>query len=73
MSNLETLIAGGVLPASLGDNPAGSKGFNIEQLTDDEKCAIEELTDDEVTHMISGGHKLGLEFFVKHCPHGAFF
>ena len=40
---------------------------------DDEKAAIESLTDAEVNHLISSKQKLGEGFIKKHMPHGMMF
>lgn len=43
------------------------------KFTDDEKTAIESLTDAEVKHLISSKQKLGDAFIKKHMPHGMMF
>jgi hypothetical protein len=40
---------------------------------DDEKDAIESLSEDEVDSLISGKEKLGEAFIKKHMPHGMMF
>lgn len=60
--NLQALIQAGVVPDRCRDD-----------LTDEDIEAINSLTDDEVTYMISGAQKLGDDFFKRHCPHGFYF
>jgi hypothetical protein len=43
------------------------------KFNDDEKAAIESLTDAEVNHLISSKQKLGEGFIKKHMPHGMMF
>jgi hypothetical protein len=43
------------------------------KFTDDEKAAIESLSDAEVNHLISSKQKLGEGFIKKHVPHGMMF
>ena len=43
------------------------------KFSDEEKAAIESLTDAEVNHLISSKQKLGEAFIKKHMPHGMMF
>lgn len=43
------------------------------KFTEEEKAAIESLTDAEVNHLISSKQKLGDAFIKKHMPHGMMF
>lgn len=43
------------------------------KFSDDEKAAIESLSDAEVSHLISSKQKLGDAFVKKHMPHGMMF
>lgn len=62
MTNLDTLKDAGVINADC-----------IEHMTDDDRTAIDSLTADEIAAMISGGQKLGQNFFERMCPHGIYF
>lgn len=62
-SNLESLVEAGVIPAD-----------SVDDLTDDDLTAIESMSQEEVTSVITITRKLGgKDFFKKLCPHGAFF
>jgi len=61
-NNLGVLIEAGVIPE-------GTRN----ELTDEDLVAIESLSQEEVSTVISVTGKLGDEFFKKLCPHGAFF
>lgn len=43
------------------------------KFTEEEKAAIESLTNAEVNHLISSKQKLGDAFIKKHMPHGMMF
>jgi len=60
MTNIERLTDAGVVPA----------GHEFE---DDEKEAIESLSNHEVDALISSKDKLGEDFIRKHVPHGMMF
>lgn len=62
MTNLEALKDAGVIAAECEDH-----------MTDDDRAAVDSLTTDEISAMISGGQKLGQNFFERLCPHGIYF
>lgn len=62
MTNLDTLREAGVISAE-----------GMDEMTADDQRAVESLTAGEISAMISGGQKLGQDFFKRQYPHGIYF
>ncbi len=62
MTNMATLKDAGVISAEAE-----------KRMTDEDYAAIETLSADEVEYMISGGLKLGKDFFDRLGAHGIYF
>ena len=60
--NVDMLIRSGILPADCKKS-----------LTKEDVEAINCLSEAEITHIISAGHKLGEEFFKRQGSHGFYF
>jgi hypothetical protein len=58
MSNIDRLTEAGIIP----------QGYD--KLSDEEKAAIANMSNDEINSLISASAKMDPDFLAKHTPHG---